>query len=348
MTQDPPAQTAWSFDDMLESFRALGGAVRNLRLGNEGTETGLYVVDPREPVLLRVPRNLLLRVEDLEFSAGRLCIRQTADAGHLERIFFDRYQDAFSWGAAGHPEGAAFVGALDALPIELRQLLCAELGFTELLQDNFEERVQARFLRSRQISWQETNFIAPLLELARHNISGLRYEHGTHLQVQGYVRGELQIRHGANDPLSTFRLFGCATREPVAFSLPMDATFGNLKVSIGRNPNAGTMRGKDRIPQTRAGQGTMELSYLLIGHRKNPRAPRGTFRTLLREAGMKDPDEAFDTIVRFNALAFIKLLRALEPHEGEMISLLRTMARCQLEAISHCIGSRELAPVTSE
>jgi len=39
-----------------------------------------------------------------------------------------------------------------------------------------------------------------------------------------------------------------------------------------------------------------------------------------------------------NALAFINLLQALEPHEGEMISKLRTMARYQLEAMSYCIG----------
>ena len=59
---------------------------------------------------------------------------------------------------------------------------------------------------------------------------------------------------------------------------------------------------------------------------------------------MKDSDEVFDQILRSNALTFIKLLQALEPHEGEMISKLRTMARYQLEAMAHCVGSREPAP----
>jgi hypothetical protein len=48
--------------------------------------------------------------------------------------------------------------------------------------------------------------------------------------------------------------------------------------------------------------------------------------------------------VSFNARQFIKLLGALEAHDGEMVSLLRTMARYQLEAMNHCIGSRELDP----
>jgi hypothetical protein len=348
MTQGSPGQPAWSFDEVLESFRALGGAVQNLRLGNEGAEPALYVVDPREPVLLRVPRNLILRVEDVEFTAGRIGIRQFASVGRPERVFFDRYQDVFSWGAAGDSESVVFISALDSLPQGLRQLLRAELGFGELLRGNFEERVQTRYLRSRQIWWHETYSIAPLLELTRHNTSGLRYERGTHLQVQGYVRGELQVRHGTNDPYSTFRQFGSVSAEPVAFSLPTEAKLGNMEVSIGRNLNARVRRGKDRIPKTQVEQGRIELSYLLIGDKRSPRSPRGTFRTLLCEAGVNNPDEAFDNIVRLNALAFIKLLRALEPHEGEMISLLRTMARYQLEAMSYCIGSRELAPVISE
>jgi hypothetical protein len=348
MTEDSQGRSAWTFDEMLESFRALGGAVQNLRFENERAEAGLYVVDPHEPVLLRVPRNLVVRVEDVEFRAGRIGIRQFASAGGPERAFFDRYQDAFSWGAAGISESAAFVTALDALAPGLRQLLCEELGFGELLRGNFEERVQTRFLRSRQIWWQEAYSIAPLLELARHNISGLRYERGTHLQIQGYVRGEIQVRHGTNDPYSAFRLFGCVSRESVAFSLPTEAKIGNIGVSIGRNLSAGVRRGKDRIPKAQIEQGSIELSYLLIGSKHSPRSPRGTFRTLLCEAGVKNPDEAFDNIVRWNALKFIKLLRALEAHEGEMISLLRTMARYQLEAMSHCIGSRQLAAVTSE
>ena len=72
--------------------------------------------------------------------------------------------------------------------------------------------------------------------------------------------------------------------------------------------------------------------------------PRGAFRTLLREAGVKDPDEAFDGVVRYNALRFIKLVKATAQHEGEMIFSLRKMARYQLEAMSCCIGTRVIGP----
>ena len=62
----------------------------------------------------------------------------------------------------------------------------------------------------------------------------------------------------------------------------------------------------------------------------------------MREAGATDPDDLFDRILSFNWQKFLNLLAVLEPHEGDMVSTLARTARYQLEAMSHCIGSREL------
>ena len=61
-----------------------------------------------------------------------------------------------------------------------------------------------------------------------------------------------------------------------------------------------------------------------------------------------DADEVFDRILHFNRMKFLKLLAALEEQEGDLVLMLRRMARFQLEAMSNCIGSRELdAPVVA-
>jgi hypothetical protein len=57
---------------------------------------------------------------------------------------------------------------------------------------------------------------------------------------------------------------------------------------------------------------------------------------------VQNPDEVFDFILRFNALKFLELLELLEPHDGELVVTLRRVARYQLEAMAHCIGSREV------
>jgi hypothetical protein len=345
MEQSCSPQPEWAWDEMLEAFRALGGVAENIRLGDGQTCRGLWAVNMAEPVLLRVPRNLLLAAGDIEFDGDQIRIRPLASVPEAERRFIEKYEAAFSWEADGRTKAAAWITALDGLPAEIRELLIAEFGLGDLLQGDFAERVQTQFLRSRAIPRRAGAVIAPLLELANYGVEGLRCEWGTHLQIQGYVRNEVTLRRDAEDAYSTFCRFGIAQSQPVAFSLPMKLPCETREIVIGRNPNEVVMRGQERIPKTNDDGRALALSYLSIGRKKNPRLPRGTFRSLLREAGVKSSDEAFDMVLNFNALQFIKLLTVLEAHEGEMISLLRTMARYQLEAMNHCVGSRELDPV---
>jgi hypothetical protein len=331
----------WPWNEMLDEFCALGGAAKNIAgIGQSGA--GLFAVDPKDAVLLRVPRNLLLPLEDIEFVGGRGRLRETAGASEAERRFFERYESAFSRGPEEQTKTIAFVTALDALPVQIREFLIAEFGFDNLLEGDLSTRVQSHFLQRRAVRWRGAQVIAPLLELAARGAEGLRYERGMHLQIQGYVRDEIIVRHGAEDAFSIFCRFGVAESQPAAYSLSTKIQFEDKEIVIGRNTNEGVKRGEYRAPKVQLDGNVLTLSYLLLGHSKLVRLPRGTFCTLLREAGIKNPDEAFDRIVRFNAVRFVKLLQALEPHEGEMVSTLRRMARCQLEAMSNCIGRREI------
>jgi hypothetical protein len=344
MENGSPNQPDWPWNEMLDALRALGGAAHNIVLGSGLFGRGLFPVDPGKPVLLQVPGGLLIPVDDFVFKGGKLRIKESADVPNAERAFLERYESTYSWGASGRSDCIAHIAALDALPPEIRQLLIADFQFGDLLQGDFSERVRNFFVRSRAIRWRDGLAIAPLIELANHDATGLRYERGTHLRLDGHVRDEVLVRYGPHDALSIFSTFGFVSREPAAFSLSIRVGFRELAVSIGRDTGEGTNRGRDRIPIVATGDGEVELSYLMIGHYNLPRLSRGTFCTLLREAGMNNPDEAFDEILRFNAIKFINLLRALEPYDGATISDLRTMARYQLEAMTYCIGSRELRP----
>src|SRR5580658_9777840 len=109
-------QSDWTWSQMTEAFCALGGVIQNIAPGSGKSGAGLLAVDPAEPVLLRVPRNLLLPIDDVEFTDDSIGIRESADVPEAERRFFEQYQTAFSWGAEGRAESAAFVGGLDGLP----------------------------------------------------------------------------------------------------------------------------------------------------------------------------------------------------------------------------------------
>lgn len=337
----------WNWNEMLEAFRALGGAAENIAPQNGGFGRGLVAVNPAEPVLLRVPQNLLIPVDDIECTDGRFGLSESSAVPDSERLFFENYQETFSWGAGGKSQSAALVSGLNALPATVRELLTAEFGFAELLEGDFASRLQAWLLRSRAAPWRGGYVIAPVLELANRSAEGLRYERGKHLQIQGYVRNEILIRYGEEDACSIYCQFGIAERQPAAFSLPMRVRCEGGEIVLDRNLNDAVMRGRDRIPRATLDGRVLTLSFMMLGHRKVPRMARGSFRMLMREAGMVEADEVFDRIVRFNALKFIKLLRALEPYEGDWISNLRKIARYQLEAMSCSIGSREPSPATS-
>ncbi|HEY3638106.1 MAG TPA: hypothetical protein VGK90_08120 [Rhizomicrobium sp.] len=343
MEQGTPSQP-WHWNEMLEEFCALGGAAKNIVPGSGRSGAGLFANKPLDEVLLRVPRNLLLRLDDIEFIDGQSRVRETARISESERRFFERYQAAFSWGAEGRAKTVAFITALEALPAEIRELLIADFAMGYLLEGDQTRRIQIQFLASRAVRWQDGRVIAPVLELANFGVDGLRCERGLHLQIQGYAHEEVTIRHVAEDACATFSRIGAAYRQPVAFSFPITVRIEDREIVIGRNTGEGVMRGRDRVPAMTVDDHRITLSHLMLGHGKNPRLPRGTFRTLLREVGLSNADGAFDRIVRFNALKLIGLLKALEPHEGPLIAALRAMARYQLEAMNDCVGSRDLAP----
>jgi hypothetical protein len=332
----------WDWDNMLKVFRALGGTAQNLVFREGALGRGLFPVDPSRPVLLRLPRNLLFRVDEVEFAGERMMLKPTANVGQAERMFFEGYENAFSWGGGGRTESVAFIAALDLLPADVRDRLSAEFGFESLLNGDPIERAGRRFLGSRYIRLANEEFVMPLIELTNHDPGGLPFQTGAAgLHIEGKVSGEVLTCYGAHDAFSIFHTFGFANREPGSFSLGMKLEWEGMNIMIERNPARPEKRGKDWIPQLTSNGNTHTLSFLMIGHPKYPRLSRGAFSTLMRQVGMKNRDEAFDRILRFNWMRYLRLLEVLEPYEGEMIVTLRKVVRYQLEAMCHCIGSRE-------
>jgi hypothetical protein len=184
----------------------------------------------------------------------------------------------------------------------------------------------------------------PLMELANYSENGLGYSRGERdsLEVRGTPQDEVFVRYGRHDTFAMFYTFGFVAPKSHAHSLPMRTRLQKMELTIEWNTRVQLRRGEFLIPQLRRDGGSLTLSYLAIGDAKFPRLSRGTFQTLMREAGVQNPDEAFDFILHYNRKKFLGLLAALEPHNGQMVDTLRRMARHQLEAMTRCIGTREI------
>jgi len=338
------ASSGWMWDAMLEAFRNLGGVAENIRLAYGPSGRGLFPVDREKPFRLRVPPNLLFPVSDILFTEGRIEIRPEAAIGAPEREFFARYQEDFSWGGTGRSAAAAFATGLEDLPSETRDLLAGQFGMGDLFEGDAEERAQKRFLKGTTVHWNGQTFLAPVAELINHRADAVPFGGADSLEIDGESGGEIFVSRRAMDALDFFRWFGFASPEAGAFALPMKTKVGDFELIIKRDVERRATRGAFTIPLLERDGDQVALSFLLLGHAGFPRLPRGIFRALMRSADWSDieTDEAFDRILQFNRMSFVKLLEALAPHDSEAIVMLRKMARFQLEAMSWCIGSREI------
>jgi hypothetical protein len=339
-----PSSVNEAWDGLLGTFRSLGGEAENVRLDHVDPARKLVPVDPSKPVLLRLPKNLQFSVSDLEFTESGIRVSEQANIGTREREFFETYANTFSWGGPNRSESETFVAALDALPDEVRRVLSDNFGMGNLLEGEPAERARRRFLGSRLVSISGREVVVPLIELARHDPNGLEYagdaEDG--LKIHGNAGGEVVVKRGLYDPFKAFCALGLAIRQPFAYSLPLRLKFGERELVVDAAINQRVRRGNFLIPAHRSDASGLALSYLMIGNPRLPRISRGIFVTLAKEAGVDDPDELFDRVLHANRSNFLHLLSLLEPPGVAMVATLRRMVRFQLEAMTHCIGTREI------
>jgi hypothetical protein len=329
---------------MLDEFRALGGVAENVALRRSPSGQRLYSEDFAKPFLVRVPKTMIFPVRDIEFVGDTIRIRDSANKTSTDRDFFERYQTALSWGGGGQSEAAGLIDMFDTLPAELRAMLATDFAMGHLVEGNRAERIRRQFLRGRAIDRDHNKYLIPIIEFASRGGGGVACTSDElgHLQIRGEGHGEISIPFGPHDALGVFRKFGTASARPHAFSLPLKTKVGTTDLTIGRDLTAKTERAHFALPEMKFESGELLLSHLMVGNSHFPRASRGIFDTLMREAAVRGAAEAFDLVLYINRGKFLHLLELLEPLHGEMIVRLRRMATFQLEALTHCTGTREL------
>jgi len=331
---------AWTWKEMIDAFRALGGTADNVVQGEGTRGRGIFPIDRSKPIRLHVPENLLIPEKDTEFVDGRLKITDSVKYGKDEQEFFEQYQNTFSWGGSGRSERVALARAIDQLPPEVLSLLF--VGSTMKRQVDIDPaRIEREFVQSRRLERNGEYVLMPVLELANHDPAAPSYDTTGGVSIEGVFSDEVLARYGLQDPFGIFVSYGFASAERAAFSLPTTRE-GPHKLIIRRKINQKSSRGSFYVPEFRIEGDTLELSCLMIGNMDFPRLSKGIFCNVAREAGWTSPEDEFDAIVQQNRMSFLYLLEVLERHEGGLVPTVRKMVRYQLEAMSHCIGTREL------
>jgi hypothetical protein len=326
---------AW--DEMLDEFRALGGTAQNVRLGEGALGRGLFPIDPSQPVVIRIPGNLLMETADATFENGAFRVRPQAKIGARERAFLESYEDRFSWGGGGREDIAQVFEQAQALPAELRELLRAELRCGDWFGAFTPPTVEECFLSSRCIAWQGRMVVMPIVELANHG-AGADYDTANGVSLGGTFASEVLVRYSEIDSYGLFLNWGFSHPQPQALSIALGGNVGGGRLRILRDLSE--FRSPARPPKLTNVGGTATLDFLTIGDREQPRRCKAAFHKLMRDAGFPGFEEAFDTIQHANRMHFLKLMAAVEGFEVPIAHTLRRMARHQLAAMSFAFGAR--------
>lgn len=331
----------WTWDEMLAEFRALGGVADNVcsKTGPHGR--GIFPLDPSQPILMHNPENLLFGVGDVAFDNGALRIKNGAKVGAPEKAFFETYESEFSWGAGGRDDAAGFVGLMDQLPGNVRDLLAREFGFQAFYRGSEAERIEARYLKSRMLRSKGRPVLMPVIELVNHGTKGAPFEYKDGIQVKGTFSEEVLAQYSIADPLGVLAVWGFASQEPVGFSQSMKIPLGSRHLIVRRNFHDKAKLGQIRAPSMKIEEKAVTLSSLMLGNSRYPRLPKGVFFRLMKDLGQENADELFDRIQHFNRIKLLKLMAALEG-DSPGLPLLRQVCRYQMEAISNYIGTREI------
>ncbi len=330
-------RTSRVWEDMLDEFRALGGVADNICLKEGRYGRGLFPLDPAKPVKVHIPESLLIDVKHAEVDGDVFRVGAGARLGAREKAFLENYEREFSWGV-GWRETAGLLQMMHDAPAEVHEIL-KDLPW---LAGPTPEAIRERFFATRTIGYKGTSVIMPIVELANHGHVG-RYRKVNGVGLGGLFPGEVLVRYRLCDPLQMFGQWLFASdSEFLALSLPLTLNSKSGSLVIGIDDVSLESGRAPFFPKVKADGDRLTLSYLVLGNKKFPRVPRGTFYKIMREAGMSGAEEAFDRIVHLNRLRLHSLIAASEGAAPPLGPLLRRVVRYQLEAMSHNFGAREL------
>jgi hypothetical protein len=339
-----------SWETLLAEFLALGGIAENITLRQGPLGRGVFPVDPVKPVLLRVPPNLLVPTTDVELRDGNLVTKASSTLGERERAFFDRYQREMSWGAGLSLQLWQAQREWNQLPQAVQTTL-REIGWIVGLDSRFSEPSEdlcfERYMLTRQIQHGDGSFLMPMLELVNHNDRAEGFSHGDRigngLAVSGVFEGEVLVKYNVFDCWGMALFHGFCHATDYALSLAFSCQSDNSRVEIHYDCNRYERYKTVALPVVRVEEdGTVDFSFLMLGHVRYPRLPRAIFHHVTKDTPIKRPDELFDLIQHYNRMQLLKFLRVSEGAATPLVDMLRGAAYHQLAGLSNHWGAGTL------
>jgi hypothetical protein len=300
--------------------------------------------------MIKAPPSLLIPSKNVEIRGGQLVTKASASLGKRQRAFFDRYQLELGWGAGLFEELRQAQLEWSVLPPDMQKTLretSIASGMPTLFSAPDEEICLKRYLSTRQSEYRGDPVLMPFVELV--NCSGqatTNYAHEDGIAVAGTFDDEILVNYNITMDCwdrAVYYGFFDATIQASSLAFRYQSAEGEA-VQVHKFYEQRQYLDKMRLPVARlAADGAVAFSYLMLGHSRQPRLPRGIFQHLCKEVPLQHSDEMFELIQHYNRSQLLRFLSASENMRTSLMTMLRRAAYQQLTTLSHCWGSLPLA-----
>ena len=327
-----------NWEKTLDKFRKFGGIADNVILSEGVYGRGLFPKDPKLPVRIVVPDQLLIPIEWLKLDdSNEPILSDECDWDLDKKNFYLNYLRDYAFTKELRREITTQQSEFYALPESVKSMLKG-FGFREaFFQKPDALSCLEAFKRSRRILTGDRQVLMPIIELINHDEKSdktFSLNHG--ISVSGQFKGEILLHYGMEgDAISMYETYGFSTIKHYAFSGALSVNLGSKIIRIARYINLYDKINKTNIPKVMVQGNEINLSCLVVGSMNDKTSPKKIFLKLMTNIGMpvRVADELFDGIVNMNRQFFTSLLTQLEPLEGSVVTGLRTMAQNQLIAL---------------
>lgn len=333
----------WTWNDMLDRFRELGGKADNIEIRKGIYGYGVFPIDPAQQITMHIPPNLLIPCEHVSEQGDDLVVSPDSGVSKEAREFFTHYERNFAWGVDARQDVEKFHKQFVELPDVIVKAL-AQIGIeiTHPLGDEWHPL--ELFKMTRSITRNGKSYFMPVIDLLNHSREGPGFDTLDGVRITGSFLSEVFVHYGPADSIGRFFCQEFICDEPVAFSLSM---------SIPINGTGKTLRTQRKLFKKQSGMNSalpvrddcgevIILSHLMLGNERIPRMPRTLFRKLFPELSSEESDELFQRVLNTNILLLVDLLETLDAYDNELADQLRIVARLQLRGLARSYGARQL------
>jgi hypothetical protein len=323
------------FEDVAEAFRAAGGTLENLRLGQGTRGRGLFVIDPLHESRLIVPKALLLPVDQLRMLEGRPSIKGGADITPAVDAFYAAYFNSIGFPKTAFQDAKKAISALHRLPGAVQDMMLKGSPDGVTRYPPFDpDRVLDWHIEQRCLRMAEgQRVVIPMMELANHDSGARSCEwRGGDLVVEGLFADEFLLCYHTTDCWTTYLNWGFVAPSDRVVSLGVTVNEpGGWRIRVVAD---GRSQADGDFTILSADGGVLNVSRLLLVGPAGTDQARVLFRSRIAAFGVANPDELFSIVSNINRDWYENLLKiAKGATRNAALTALRQAAKFQHAAL---------------